>query len=301
LSVDRVRLYGEVVGMENAIQGNNLKTNYSSQVYERLSGNGQLGRIPAPLRAKIIRLYEQEGEIHGYVLPLSHRISILVPQEVTKLRSAEGDRAWTQQAVAQLNAVYADELCKGSFPMAQFKFNHTGSPAMNTRSFKIASPGSITWLLPDWMEFPKSASAVSAIWPRTYYLAFDESKETWEYRITQDDLDRKHVTLADFLYPVYRTLANDPDFQKFSAEHNAIKTSRGKLRNLSPTGCSSPNAFSISLAYKFAYQFGSCSREAQAFGDLDRSHGSALPSTARNSRIGRPPQNPITVLSGWKS
>jgi hypothetical protein len=64
------------------------------------------------------------------------------------------------------------------------------------------------------MDFPKSASQVGGIWRSSYYLGFDEKNESWNYRITHDDLARNHTTLEEFLTPTYHVLASDPEFQQ---------------------------------------------------------------------------------------
>ncbi len=102
--------------------------------------------------------------------------------------------------------------------MASFSFNHSGiSPSLDVRDMahiKIASPGTVTWLVGDWMEFPNSASQIADIWRDTYYLGFDEKNESWNYRITHEDLTRSHITLEGFLKPTYQVLAGDPEFQQ---------------------------------------------------------------------------------------
>jgi hypothetical protein len=211
-------LYREIGGMYVAIHSNSMETNYSSDVYETLIRNGSLGRIPKSLRAKIIGLYRAEGEARGFVIPIAHKISILMPQEITKVRTEGDDKLWKEKTISQLNAEAASGLSQGSFPMASFTFNHSGiSPSLDLRDKahpKIASPGTVTWLVGDWMEFPKSASQVADIWRSTFYLGFDEKIERWDYRITHEDLARSHTTLEEFLEPTYKSLASDTEFQQ---------------------------------------------------------------------------------------
>lgn len=211
-------LYREIGGMEVAIHSNSMGTNYSSDVFETLTRNGSLGRIPKSLRAKIIGLYRAEGKARGLVIPIAHRISILMPREVTKVRTEADDKMWKEKAIVQLNAEAASGLSQGSFPMASFTFNHSGiSPSLDLRDkahVKIASPGTVTWLVGDWMEFPKSASQVADIWRNTFYLGFDEKIERWDYRITHEDLTKNHITLEEFLKPTYKALASDTEFQQ---------------------------------------------------------------------------------------
>src|SRR6266436_6247432 len=181
-------LYREIGGMDLAVHSNSMGTNYSSEVFETLTRNGSMERIPKSLRSKIIRLYAAQGEARGSTVPVAHKISVLIPQEVAKVRTETDDNVWKERTLAQLNAEAASGLNQGSFPMASFSFNHSGiSPSLDVRDpahMKISGPGTVTWLVGDWMEFPKSASQVTDIWRRTLYLGFDEKKESWNYRIT---------------------------------------------------------------------------------------------------------------------
>lgn len=71
------------------------------------------------------------------------------------------------------------------------------------------------------MDFPKSATQVAGVWRNTTYLGFDERNESWNYRITQEDLTRSHLTLEEFLKPTYQMLANDPEFQQLLSSNQA--------------------------------------------------------------------------------
>jgi hypothetical protein len=211
-------LYREIIGMDSAIRANNMATGYSSDVYQSITKNGNLGRIPKPLRSEIIQLYEAEAEARGHVIPVAHKISVLIPDQIAKIRTENDDKIWKDKTVAQLNAEMASDLTQGSFPMASFSFNHTGiGPSIDVRDpvhLKIASPAAITWLVSDWMEFPKNVSHIADIWREAVYLDFDERSTNWYYCVTHDDLTRNHTTLEEFLTPTYQILAKDSDFQK---------------------------------------------------------------------------------------
>jgi hypothetical protein len=228
-------LYREIVGMDIAIHSNNIGTNYSSDVYQTITKNGNLGRIPKPLRSEIIRLYEAEGEARSHILPVAHKISVLVPEQIAKIRTESDDKAWKEKTVAQLNADMASELSQGSFPMASFSFNHTGiGPSVDVRDpahLKIASPAAITWLVEDWIEFPKDVSHIADIWQNTVYLDFDERSESWYYCLTQDDLTRKHTTLQEFLAPTYQILEKDSDFQQLLLSNETGRELLGKVES----------------------------------------------------------------------
>jgi hypothetical protein len=223
-------LYREIGGMDVAIHSNTMETIYSSDVYQSLTRNGSLGRIPKSLRTEIIRLYEAEGEARSHITPIAHKISVLMPQEIARIRTESDDKAWKEKTVAQLNAEAAGGLSQGSFPMTSFTFNHSGiSPFLDVRDIahiKIASPGTVTWLVGDWMEFPNSASQIAGVWRTTYYLSFDEKTESWNYRITHEDLLKSRTTLEEFLKPTYQVLASDPEFQQLLS---GDKTARGLI------------------------------------------------------------------------
>ena len=220
-------LYTEIRGMDLAVHANNRETIYSSDVYQKLTLNGNLGRIPKSLRKEIIQLYAVEGEARSYVTPLSHKISILMPPEIARIRNESDDETWKEKAVAELNSEATNDLNRGSFSIASFTINHSGiSPSIDVRNpahLKFASPGTVTWLLPDWMDFPKSATDVAGSWRSTYYLGFDEKVESWNYRITQEDLTKNHTTLEEFLRPTYQVLAKDPDFQNLVRDSQSAR------------------------------------------------------------------------------
>lgn len=86
-------LYQEAGKMETAIHANNMQTNYSSDVFQSLSQNGNLGRIPKSLRQKIVRLYEAEAQARSHIFPVAHKISVMIPEDVKKIRSEADDKA----------------------------------------------------------------------------------------------------------------------------------------------------------------------------------------------------------------
>lgn len=210
-------LYSEVNAMDSSLEDvNNFQPGFSSQAFDALTRNGNLGRIPKSLREKIIALCQKAGEAQGHVIPVAHKISVLMPSAIQKIRTEADNKAWVEKALAQLNA--ESGLSSGSFPMASFSFRHAArSPALDLRDPqhpRIANPGIISWQVNDWMKFPQSAIDVAAIWQNTWFLGFDERNENWYYLVTHDDLARSHVELRDFLQPAYDRLAGDPDFQQ---------------------------------------------------------------------------------------
>ncbi len=83
--------------MDGAIHSENMETGYSTDVYQRLTSDGRLRRIPKQLRDKIVQLYTVQGEATGDVLPIAHKISVLVAPEIAKIRDQKDDDAWTRR------------------------------------------------------------------------------------------------------------------------------------------------------------------------------------------------------------
>jgi len=209
-------LYREINGIELSIQANNTDQEFSSQTFELLTQNGNLTRIPKPLREKITQLYQKAGEARSHVTPIAHKVSILIPPEIKKIRTEVENKTWTEKALVQLNA--ENDLSTGSFPYVSFSLKHAArTPAIDLRDRqhpRLGNPGIVSWQVKDWARFPQSASDVTNIWPTTWFLGFDERNENWYYLITRDDLTRNHMELKDFLEPTYDTLSKDPEFQQ---------------------------------------------------------------------------------------
>jgi hypothetical protein len=209
-------LYREIDAMELCLQANNLEQGYSSNTLDALTSNGNLLRIPKSLRTQITTLYQEAGQAHSHILPIAHKISVMMPQEVRRIRTETDHKTWIDNTLSQLNA--ASDLNTGSFPLMSFTFNHAArSPALDNRDPKhprIGNPGIVSWQVNDWMKFPQSASDLVKSWPSTWSLGFDERDESWYYLITRDDLSRNNMSLEQFLKPVYEKLSGDPDFQE---------------------------------------------------------------------------------------
>jgi len=228
-------LYEEVGKIENCLQANVLEQGFTSPTYEALQKTGKLERIPKSLRAELQDAYAKSGTSWGYLLPVLHRIEILTPDQIKQVRTPGDDVEWTQKTVKQLNRELDLRGLGGVY--ARFQFQHTGhSFAIDQRDPahpKISEPAAVTWQVNDWLGYPKSAEDVDSLWNQVSYLEFDPKVETWIYRITREDLDRKHFSLQEFLKPVYVRLSADADFQQLvSGEREALQLIRDLKQTL---------------------------------------------------------------------
>jgi hypothetical protein len=211
-------LYTEINVMDNAIRANNLASNYSSANFETMTKNGNLLRIPKSLRAKISRLYRLCSEQHSHILPLTMRIAWMMPPEIRVIREQADDTDWAAKAVMELNSqIKTPAQVYG----ISFTMSHTGrGPAIRTADSHISSPGTIDWEINDWMRFPQSATDINSSWTNTWFLGFNSRSESWDNRITRDDLSKAHKSLEAFLQPTYNNLSDDHEFQELLRNNN---------------------------------------------------------------------------------
>jgi hypothetical protein len=206
-------LYREINVMDESVQNNSMEKNFSAESYDAMRKNGNLFRIPKSLRNKIIRVYELSSQEHSHVFPLVRLVAYKMPTQITAMRNEAQDREWADSTVVQLNSQLKTPVELYGF---SFQMSHTArSPAVtfaDPHHPRITNPGMITWELNDWMQLPQSASSLK--WPDTWFLSFDEHNDGWYYRINHDDLNRLHMSLNDFLRPMYKELSADPDFQQ---------------------------------------------------------------------------------------
>jgi len=217
-------LYREVDSMRGSLNAANVAPYFSSQAFDNLKQSGNLGRIPKSLRQRIIDFYQLAGDVRGHILPVAHKVSVVMPPAIERIRTEADHKTWVAKTVAQLNS--NSDLNTGSFPLVSFTFQHAAKgPSVDVRDVnhpKIAAPGIITWQVNDWIKFPQSASEVSAIWKDAWSLGFDERDEHWYYIITKDDLRRNGFSLQSFLEPIFEQLSADSEFAQLVRDDKSV-------------------------------------------------------------------------------
>jgi hypothetical protein len=227
-------LYSEIASVENLLGSDPLQP-LPSGTYVSLQKSGAIERIPLSLKSTIADAYAQSFDVRSHALPVAIRIERLIPPYIQKIRSADDEGAWNERTVAQLNRE-TDLRAFGGFS-AQFTMRHAGAtPALDVRdpqAPRIGAPGFVSWTIDDWLAFPSRATDIYGAWTNLMYLEFDPKLETWQYRITQEDLVRNHLTLQEFLEPIYLELHDDPDFTQIAAKSssalNAVRSAKAEL------------------------------------------------------------------------
>ncbi len=210
-------LYGEVVKIEVAF-GDDLLQVVPSSTYASLKQSGKIERLPLSMKTQLNKFYTESGEIKSLGFPVLIKIERTVPAYIEKIRSQAVDQNWRDSVVAQLN--HDTNLQALGSTYARFTMSHSGHSLeldiRDPKSWRISGPAAVTWQIHDWLDFPKSAAEIRKSWSDQVFLEFDPKLETWQYRITQEDLTRNHVSLQEFLQPIYLELQNDPDFKQIA-------------------------------------------------------------------------------------
>jgi hypothetical protein len=228
-------LYEEIGTMERCLESNVLEQTFTSQTYNALQKTGKLERIPKSLRDELQEVYAKDGESSSHLLPVLHRVEMMIPERVRQIRSADDDAAWTQKTVERLNRELDLRGMGGIY--ARFQFQHTGhSFVIDQRDHthpRVDEPAGITWDANDWLKYPNSADDMEKMWKQDTYLEFHPKFNVWFYRITGEDLTRNHLSLKDFLQPTYLKLSGDQDFQQLAShEKDALELTKDLKQKL---------------------------------------------------------------------
>lgn len=204
-------LFAEVLKNETQLHSETLQ-GFTSSTFDSLRQNGGVARIPAPLRSELERYYSSGGTVPIQAFWVSQRTEALIPSLTQTIRSEADDAAWVHKTVDSLNSANPGKM------ILEFQFQHVGrSPALDTRDPahpRIGMPGSVDWDIEDWLRFPQSAADVDRIWMDDQFLEFHPRYESWQWRITREDLKTRRLSLVDFLTPVHAQLKKDKSFKE---------------------------------------------------------------------------------------
>jgi hypothetical protein len=216
-------LYAEIVKIEVAF-GDDMVQAVPSTTYTSLKQSGKIERLPLSLKTQLNKFYAESGEVKSLGFPVLIKIERTVTAYIEKIRSEADDRNWRDRVVAQLN--HDTNLQALGSTYARFAMHHSGHSLeldiRDPKAWRISGPAAVTWQIHDWLDFPKSATDIRTAWTDQMFLEFDPKVETWQYRVTQEDLTRNHITLQEFLQPIYLELQNDPDFEQIAAKDSNV-------------------------------------------------------------------------------
>jgi hypothetical protein len=176
------------------------------------------------LKTQLNTFYAESGEIKSLGFPVLVKIERTTPAYVEKIRSQTDDQSWKERTVATLNRDTTFQALGSSYARSTMK--HSGHSLefdiRDPKALRVAGPAAVTWQIHDWLDFPNSAAEIRQSWIDQMFLEFDPKLETWQYRITQEDLTRSHVSLQEFLQPIFLELQNDSDFEHVVANYSDV-------------------------------------------------------------------------------
>lgn len=217
-------LYSEVTLMEQSIQSLTPSRTFETKTFESLAQKGELYRLPKSIRSDVQHTYEEATRLQGEVLFSDRSAETLVAQQIQRIRAPESDRKFVDAIALAENAHPTKDLFGG--PTFSFSLQHAArGPSLDLRDPrhpKFGSPGSITWQVKDWAEFPISAQKIDKIWSSDQFISFDEIRDLWFVRITRADLQQANLTLEQFLQPPYDDLMKEQSFRHLVATRIAI-------------------------------------------------------------------------------
>jgi hypothetical protein len=216
-------LYAEMVKIDASF-GDDLLQVVPSTTYVSLKANGQFERLPLSLKTRLNTFYAESGEIKSLGFPVIVKIERMMPTYIEKIRSQVDDQSWRERTVERLNRDTNFQALGSSY--ARFTMNHSGHSieldVRDPRALHVSGPAAVTWQIHDWLDFPHSAREIQRSWTDQMFLEFDPKLETWQYRITQEDLTRNHLSLQEFLQPIFLELGSDPDFKQVAANYSDV-------------------------------------------------------------------------------
>jgi hypothetical protein len=169
-------------------------------------------------RTSILELSENEATYEHLIARSQEGIDLQVAVRAKTFRTAESDRVWSQRTVRRLREAerHGNAVVRGV--RSERAARSIGWDLHDPAEPRIGSPGGPVWRLNDWVQYPRTVLQIEACWSDLDFLYFDEMRDQWYYRITQDDLQRTHLSLREFADPIYHDLTALPDFTRLLSE-----------------------------------------------------------------------------------
>ncbi len=212
-------LFAELAGVRQSLEGGTSTEIFDSKALQALQKSGDIERIPPSLRNKVIATYKEANDVQSSITSITELVQRHISVRIAKLRTAQLDQKWRLQATKRLEGLAKQQ---GWSPIRSQTFHHAGRGIVwdvrDVNNPKVAGPGGPTWQLKDWAGYPDSITDIEPYWTENEYIFFDDTLENWYYKITQDDLKRNGITLADFLRPTYEALAQQQEFKRYVAD-----------------------------------------------------------------------------------
>jgi len=225
-------LYAELTQIENGIEQNHMVVTFPTTTKSTLEEKGEINRLPKELRNQMERAYADAASLIGD-MRVVEEVERTTSAQIQRIRAKRQDEEWSQKTVSEMNAQLMSK--PGQSAIRSFEFKHPGtSPGVEAHgdSPKYVTPGALVWGFQDWVDYPESLRTIEQLWTEQQFLIFDETRENWYFRITRDDLARNHLTLPEFMRPIYDAISGYADFKKIQAHRAEVKAEIEELRKV---------------------------------------------------------------------
>jgi hypothetical protein len=230
-------LYADLVKVENSIISVSIEQMPFTKASNDLKQSGAIERIPGTLKERLEKVFSEAGETLIAVLSVHEFLNREMSSRIMVIRTKEADREWLQKTSNALRDMSKSEKGKSDmFTLVEGATHESVSQGFDIRDpgNPIAStPGGPIFVVRDWLEYPASIRTIEQLWKPNDYLYFNVSKsDSWEYRLTREDLNRNSTTLENFLNPVHESLKQNPSFQKLLTERQRLQSEISKLKEM---------------------------------------------------------------------
>jgi hypothetical protein len=230
-------LYADLIKVENSIKSVSIEQMPLTKALNDLKQNGAIERIQGTMKERLLKVSHEAGETHIAALNVHEIVIREMSSRIMVIRSKETDRKWLQKTSNALSDMSKSKEGKSDqFTLVEGATHEYVSQGFDIRdpSNPIASdPGGPVFVMRDWLEYPASIKTIEQLWKTNDYLYFNLTKsDSWEYRLTREDLNRNDTTLEKFLKPVHETLKQNLSFQKLLTERQSLLSEISKLKEM---------------------------------------------------------------------
>lgn len=230
-------LYADLVKVESSIMSVSIEQMPLTKALNDLKQSGAIERIPGTLKEHLVKISHEAGETHIAVLGVHEFVNREMSSRIMAIRSKEVDREWLQKTSNALRDMSKSKKGKSDlFTLVEGATHESVSQGFDIRDPGnpiTSDPGGPIFVVRDWLEYPASIKTIEPLWKPNDYLYFNVLKsDSWEYRLTREDLSRNATTLENFLKPVHESLKQYPAFQKLLTERQRLQSGISKLKEM---------------------------------------------------------------------
>lgn len=219
-------LYADLVRVEESLQAVSVEKMSILKAFPEIRKTGAFERIPSSLQRRLLKVFEEEPKIHTAILAVNEIVVREMSSRIMQIRTEEKDLKWLQKTSSALREMSTSKKgISDSFMLFQNAKHSARSQSIDIRDPNkpiIGGPGGPIFVISDWLDYPASIKTIEDMWKDTDYLYFNETRDSWYYRLAREDLSRNNTTLGEFLKPVHEILSQNTDFQLLLKDRLAL-------------------------------------------------------------------------------